>query len=405
MDSRDRLLASIGPEGREAGAVDFGDLVRKLLVCDQVVLESGSLAEFPLLAQKFGYDGVRKLLESRRVRIHCELITFGETGRTTELESREKKGALPMGSYSFSTLALHGRRDYIHKCLQPINETPGLNGKQTQHLRKLVGEAIYSPPSDSGVKAGKWLGADLDDRADVCKTAIAVAAVQTLDRSIDPDQIELRIERIDAEDYRTETNLDRLLGLGAEEIHELVGRGLLGVGGLNMRLELMDRYDAVTGFRSEEIPLFDVKLKDAARRLSADHDLAQVTRVLDLTGLPDVDPDPATADVDLPRFLEILESDEAREFRAWVRDADSLDDKEIKHQLSKMRELIRHAVHSDLSKAIRWAAITGAGIKLQAPEAIAVPVSGVDSLVLDKLVSKPGRLAFVSKLFPTIYKR
>jgi hypothetical protein len=120
MDPRDRLLGRIGPEGRESEvvAVDFGDFVRKLVICDQVILESSSLAELPLLAQKFGYDGLKELLGSRRVRIHCELMTFGETGRTTELESRERKGALPLGSYSFSTLVLAERRDHIHKWLQ-----------------------------------------------------------------------------------------------------------------------------------------------------------------------------------------------------------------------------------------------------------------------------------------------
>lgn len=213
----------------------------------------------------------------------------------------------------------------------------------------------------------------------------------------------LQVERIDAEGFRTETNLRQILGISPEQVHDLVMRGLLGVGGLHVRLELMDRYEAVTGFQPQEIPLFDAKLGDAARRLNADVDLTQVERVLDLAGLPDVHPDPSTDDIDLARLIEILDTDQAREFRAWLRDAGSLDDTEIQHQMSRMRELLRRAVHSKLSKGVRWTAVTALGLKLRAPEAVSV--SAADAFVLDRLVAKPGRLAFVSDLFPTVYKQ
>ena len=72
--------------------------------------------------------------------------------------------------------------------------------------------------------------------------------------------------------------------------------------------------------------------------------------------------------------------------------------------MSKMRETVRRAIHSDSGKAVRWTAITAASLRLKSPEA-AIPISGFDSLVMDRLVSQPGRLAFLSKLFPTIFTR
>src|SRR4051794_9743985 len=99
MDPRDRNLGPIATldESTHEITVDFGDLVRKLALSEEAGLESIRLKEIPPLAQKFGYGGVKELLTSGRLRIACDALTVGQTGQTTVLESRERKGRLPLG--------------------------------------------------------------------------------------------------------------------------------------------------------------------------------------------------------------------------------------------------------------------------------------------------------------------
>lgn len=76
MEIRERVIGPIAyvetaadsntPED-ELTRVDFGNLVRKLILFDRVLVELGSLGEVSLLVRKFGFAGVRDLLASGRI--------------------------------------------------------------------------------------------------------------------------------------------------------------------------------------------------------------------------------------------------------------------------------------------------------------------------------------------------
>ena len=404
MELRDRLIGPVASlaADHETATVDFGDLVRKLALFDEVILESIRLKEFPLFVQKFGYAAVKELLESGRMLIHCDALTIGQIGQTTILESRARKGALPFGSYSFAVVKTHDHRNYIHENLQPINDVPGLSDKQARGLRKLVAERVVTPPPESGQQAMAQFERDLEMNVPNLKASIAVVSAREFGKQIDPHAFDLRVERIDAEDFKTETNLGEILRLDAGEVHKAVELGLLGVGGLNQRLEYMERYRAMTGFRADELPLFEDKLSFLARQLDPDAQAERFERVLELADLPDVDPDPNTRDVDLSRLLEILGSDEAREFRTWLRGLDSLDDAEVACEISRLRDLVRRAVHSRAGKIVRFTATTGIGL-IPGAQLAAIGMGALDSFVLEKLVPEAGPTAFLSRLYPTIF--
>jgi len=63
MDPRERQLGPIASLDEEIDTVkvDFGDLIRKLVLSDDVILQSIRLKELPLLVQKFGYEGMKEL--------------------------------------------------------------------------------------------------------------------------------------------------------------------------------------------------------------------------------------------------------------------------------------------------------------------------------------------------------
>jgi hypothetical protein len=403
VDPRDRILGPIAtesPDDREVVIVDFGDLVRKLILSDEVILESIRLKEIPWLVQKFGYDGVTALLRSGRVRIHCDALTFGEVGDTTILQQRAKKGPLPLGSYAFSLVQTADRKEYMHGNLQCINEAPGLKARQAQKLRRLVAEKSITPPVDKGKRAREQFERDLETNAAVVKRSVAVAARREYGRQIAPHEFELGIERIDEQDWRSETNLGERARLTPERVDKVVQRGLLAVGGLNLRTEYMERYSAMTGFQAGELSIMEDKLGFLARQLDPDIHVERFERVIELTELPDVDPSPDVRDVDLPRLLEIVSTDEVQQFRRWLRGIDSLNDKEIRDEIHRIRDLVARAARGGTGKTVRVLTTTGVGIV--APP-VGAALGALDMFLTEKILPEPGPTAFLSHLYRSIF--
>jgi hypothetical protein len=403
MDPRDRHFGPIASINQETDVVtvDFGDLVRKLVLSEQVILESIRLKELPLLVQKFGFDGIKELLTSGRLRIHCDALTVGQTGQTLALESRARKGLLPLGSYSFSVVRIADRKEYIHQNLQPINDSPTLKGKQAQKLRKVVAGSLVTPPESAGKQTMAQLERDLENNVPLLKTSVSIAVRNHFGREIHAKDFELRVERIDADDWHTETNLGERVGLDAETTHKAVELGLLGVGGFNQRLEYMESYAAMTGFKAGELPIMEEKLGFLARQLDPEAQQERFQRVIELVGLPDVDANAEVQDVDIGRLLEIVAGDEAQAFRRWLRGIDSLDNAAVEAEIHRIRDLVSRAVRSRPGKGVRFLTTTGIGI--------ANPIAGVgagalDSFLIDKLVPEPGPTAFLSQLYPSVFK-
>jgi hypothetical protein len=164
VEPRDRLFGPIASTEDDTVTVDFGDVVRKLVLFEEIVVDSNGLREFPALIQKFGYAAVKELLESDRVRaIDCNVLTFGQTGQLTELRSRERKGALPLGAYSFGVIRLvdDDRKRLMHDNLERIDAVPNLGFKQAKKLRGLIGERLVTQPPDAGGMALTQLKFDL----------------------------------------------------------------------------------------------------------------------------------------------------------------------------------------------------------------------------------------------------
>jgi hypothetical protein len=336
--------------------------------------------------------------------IDCNVLTFGQTGQLTELRSRERKGALPLGAYSFGVVRLvdDDRKRLMHDNLERIDAVPNLGFKQAKKLRGLIGERLVTQPPDAGGTALTQLKLDLAANVPQLKASVAAAVAKDLGKSIDPQTFDLSVEQIDEEDFHTQTNLGHVLGVDEISIHKVVERGLLGVAGLNQRLEYMQRYRAVAGFRVDELPLYEDKLRFLMQQVDPEDHMKRFERVVELAGLPDVDPDPRVQDVDLARLLEILGSDEAREFRAWLRGIDDLDDAHVKREVNKLRNLVRGAVHSRAGKTVRFATTAGVGL-IPGAQLAALGVGALDAFVLDKVVPEPGPTAFLSRLYPTIF--
>lgn len=220
---------------------------------------------------------------------------------------------------------------------------------------------------------------------------------------LQPKDFALDMVQIADADWRAETDLSARLGVGEQELHDVVGNGLSAACMVNLRLDVMQSLSAISGFQPDgELPLLEEKFAAIARQLDPEVNEDRFVRVREIAGLPAVDPDPGVHDVDLPRLLEITSGSEAREFRTWIRAVDALSDQELADAFHPIRDALGEAVRSPVGKAVRFATTTVAGVAF--PPA-AIPLGLLDTFVTEKILPGPGPTAFLSKLFPSIFDR
>jgi hypothetical protein len=223
VDPRDKILGSIAGETGEvngAVAVDFGDLVRRLVLFEEVIVESHNLKEAGPIAQKFGYDGTRALFESGRLRLVKDRAWIADLGRAPR-----KQGPLPMGSYAISAVRMTAPRDYVSTQLKRIDAVPGLKVKQAQKLRKLVASQLVLNPEEALRLTQEQIARDFETNAPMLKVSTAAALARRNSVELAPSAFELRLERLGGHDWRAETDLAEIVRLPAEDVHDVVGQG------------------------------------------------------------------------------------------------------------------------------------------------------------------------------------
>jgi hypothetical protein len=144
MDFRHNLIAPCANESetdRDLLDVDVATLVARLLLFNTYVLQSIRLLEFPAIVKAFGIGATLDLLSSNVLKLHCDATTFGQIGQLGVLESRRRKGLLPLGSYSFSVIRSANRQQYLHLLFQNLQSRLPLALKDIIKLkRSILGE-------------------------------------------------------------------------------------------------------------------------------------------------------------------------------------------------------------------------------------------------------------------------
>lgn len=202
--------------------------------------------------------------------------------------------------------------------------------------------------------------------------------------------------------FAVQTDLGERLRLGDVETDKVIEQALLAIAGLNKRLEEMQSYNALAGFRSDEYSLLDQKLHFIVDQVDPRKQEERFDRVIELAGLPD--PETAEGAVDVKRLLEVRDSEICREFRQWLRTLDQASDQEIEAQLKSLREALSRVVRSPAGKAVRFVTTTGIGA-IPVVGQIAAPILGaLDAFALERLIPEPGPVSFLSSSYPSIFR-
>jgi hypothetical protein len=88
--------------------------------------------------------------------------------------------------------------------------------------------------------------------------------------------------------YQAETDLAQILRISVEDLPGVLKLAMLGVSGVDQRLGEMKAHCALSGFVSEEVPLFRSKLDSITEAVGSHSQEQRFQRVITLVGLPDI---------------------------------------------------------------------------------------------------------------------
>ncbi len=404
MDMRKRILGQfveVLPDGTNSFAAS--DFILRLLLFEKLTIQSNRFIEIAGMVEHFGFEPVLNLLKTKDIDVQCDARGIGQTGQLALLEKRRRKGVLPLGSYSFSSISIPDREDYIHRSLQNVNEIRGLPLKQAIKLKQALVGRLLRPMPEVNEESLQQLRLDLAANVPIIKTAISHAIRINLAADIKPSEFECKIHQIDDEDFRVDTNLSSSLALSEEELHKLIEGGLLSVSRINNRIAEMKHSVAMTGFRDEEIPLFEEKLHFIQSQISSLDQEARFHRITAILGFQDLDVLVEAGKVDLNTVLEVRESKECREFREWLWSVNATTEAELEERIRSLRERLSWFAHGKGGKTLRWVASTGIGMIPFVGTAAGAAFGFLDTFLLEKALPQTGALTFLSKSYPSIF--
>ena len=407
MDIRGRHIGPISrPIGdTEAVEVDAGALIRRLILFEHCIIESNRLKEIPSLLRVFGLGGFKALLESKALSIVCDELRAGSIGQHEALQVTIRRGGpLPLGSYRIVPILVPEREKYLHYALESVHNLPGVTLKEEIRLRNQLVPLLGAYPPEVAINSRASFLQRIEHSGWSVNPALEVAFYGAMGTEL-PRGIYIETEDFGNDgDFRVSTNLISRTGLSTEEAHMIIERALLGVAGLEQRLEIMKSFSSLSGFRDIEIPVFEQRLQFLGEQLDPSAQEKRFDRIVAVAGLPELDGLPEGQRIDAERLLELRDSAECREFRTWLREIDTDSDQEIEARFFSMRESVARVTNTRTAKIIRFIIEEGVG-DIPIIGIAAGPVfAGVDKFILDKLIGRPGPVSFIGKKYPSIFK-
>ena len=400
IERRDRILAPVATRdaARNVTGANLGALVRRLILFEEVVIDSYGMRELPALIDALGPEQFIQLLESRAVFVRADGWVLGEVGNDAEALGRQ--AALPPLSFALGVLvpAQEHRKETMSRHLSEVRDMQ-LDLKTSKRVRQAILDSLTPFPDRPGQLTMDQLPTDLTMRLDLVRASTESALREYGDR--DPTGVEysIRFHQEDERVFRAETDIGERFGLTEEEVDRVLERAVLGVGSLNERFELMEAYNAVSGLREPEVRLLDAKLEGVIREVDPNRQEERLSRVLEIANLPD--PETAEGTVDVERLLAAREDEELVEFREWLRTLDAATDDEIRERVTSVRERISEAVYGPTGKAVRFAATAAADVLPYG----GLVVGALDQFVLEKVLPEPGPVSFLGTTYRSLFEK
>lgn len=403
-DIRHRVFGRIGtisPDGKCTG-IDLSSLLQWLLLFDTVVLESTRLLEIPHLLRVFGFEGLIALLKSGALRINCDAVALAQQGEARA----HQRGARMISVFPFDLgivrVANHER--FISDAILANRVETGLTRGRAQKLENHLRGRLIPWNPNARQRALDQTKLDIGNYLPPVQLAIALAIRKEIpDRPV-PENYVVSISQVGNGTFSVDTDIAVVCGLTNEAAAKVIAAGLGGISGLNVVIDDMRTYTALTGVQQDDLPVFDEKLDFLAGQLNPNGQSARLTRVLELTGLPDIAYEEIASTVKVEKLLEIRESPECRAFREWLWSSDDVTNEEIQQQFAGFRTKLSQFVRGKTGKTIRWAASTGPGLLPGLGTLVGSAAGLLDTFLTEKVIKEPGPLSFLGKKYRSIFE-
>jgi hypothetical protein len=384
--------------------VDMTGFIRRLLLFHKFIFESIRLKEIPFLLNVFGYDGLMSLLKSNALTIHCDAFTLSQTGQLKVLESRVKKGLLPLCSYAPSTIRITDWDSYIDDCLRVLDLIQSLTSAKRNTLKNVLRSSLVRYPSDFGTITLTQLKIDLATNKPMIKTLVTRTLGERLGSSITKGDFDIKVHQIDETDFKVESDIASQFHLSQLETHHIIENALFAAGGLNKRIEEMQVYSAISGFLPEDVDMFREKLGFLLQSLLPEHQEKRFQRILTIKGIPELDRIDMDTRIDAEKFLKIRDSLECREFRTWLSSLGSVSDSEIRERVSGLQARLS-VLHAKPGKDLRFIVITGIGAIPGVGNIVGTALGALDYFLVEKMIPYSGPATFINEMYPSLFER
>lgn len=404
MNLAHRLVAPAAQvTGPSQVELDLEAFAYRLLLFDHYIFSSIRLLEIPQLVSAFSFDGLIHILESGAISIDCFPVQTASLGPSLFIDNTPQERIRPPFHYSLGTLTQANQLNYTNLCLQNVEKILSLTNRQPARIRKAIYTCLTNSDDHVGEMALRSTGEEIPKDPELLAFTCSIAAKKKLGLELDPAAIHLKPTRLTEYDYMVENNLEGTFQLSQLDAHTIIEGGILAISQRNDRIELMNRYNAVSGFSDDDLPVFGQKLAFVEASLSPKVKEERLRRVIELRGLPRIANQNQIA-INAKRLLQIRDSPECVEFRNWLANADEASDEEIEGFSRSISTRIGTFIRSSTGRTLRFLCTTGAGI-IPMGGAIAGPViSAIDQFLLEKVFPYSGPVAFIDSMYPSIFE-
>lgn len=396
MDVRQTVLGEIAiRSGWEVVSIDVGALIRRLILFDGVIVRSFRLRELPLLVRTFGKTGVPELVQSGVLKFCCEF--------TTVITDVHRNGirSIPAEHFSFGIATAADRDGILRKELLGLQSVTGLKNNERDAIEEAIWGSLVRPPETFGPDLLQQIDTDLRTNSPSLKAGILEQLQQGFKHHDFARKIpEITVEEPQERTFHIKTTIPQDFGLSPEKTHLLLHRSITAVANLNQRLGEMVAYSALTGFLESEAPLLFGKIAGILAPQNPKIAEEQFKRVIDIADVPDFKP---SQKVDVEKLMKIRESEECRDFRAWLSTAQDLSDIEIRKVTGGMKNQLSSLAGSTTGKTVRLAATTLIGLIPGAGLVLGPTAGAIDSFLLDRILPRSGIVAFLADIYPSLF--
>jgi hypothetical protein len=419
MSVRDRVIDKcLHPAPSGTGlAWDTDKALTNLLLFETFVADEFLLSlVVPGAVNAFGYDGVLSLLDTGALSFHAgklnpaNMTPAGPEDPEDTFAFLDEREWSP-GIYRIANIPMVDQETALASLFMDWPDEAGLTKREKTKLADAVSAHLVTLPNNYGdvstfqtcVEVGR-------DSSDLRRAVARFLRRGGQGRAVRPNDIELSValEDLHPRTLRIESNLEKALGLSSKEAYAAVGEGLLAVFRLNARIETMKACDAIFGLRADESEFVNAKLDFLAREVFPEAQRERFHRVLTIFNLPELGPAIDDGRLKMEKFIELRESEECRQFRAWLRNLDDATSDEIKERVDSLRAKMGNALHRNEGKAARFIVVNaislGVSVLPIVGPLVSIALGGLDEFVVDRVLPESGPVAFLSSRYPSIFE-